>query len=433
MPGILKKTAGREKASEEGIAAAFAKRLSSDTNKQAIEEFIRKACIAADRKLKMAFELKILMVAATAFAYEQLFGESSMKDRITMSFLGMSAHDSMEIMNISTDEFLELIPKRLSEYHEAWNAPNPPEPFERIGEVYAKHLSADQPFDALTVLKGAIWFENELLTVISVFKDILDKYEIVPLEKIEKIKTAVIYDTINDAIKEDDLEDVKRHIKNGEEVNAKDVSGWTPLHWAASRNNVKIAKALIDSGADLKGRTGQGWTPLHAAIFPGDLAVTELLIGQGADVNAKGDQGETPLHLAALNGLKEKAAFLIANGADINATLEIKKEGDETGPIGTPLTWTNIFGMVDVAELLISKGADFKSKLAAGNTLLHLAAIGGHSQYARMLIEHGADINAINDEGRTPLRIAKEKRNRYLIKLLKKHGARSRKAPRNKE
>jgi len=425
MSRIFKRTASREKASEEGIAAACAKRLSSDTNKQAVEEFISKADIPADRKLKTAFELKILMVVATAFAYEQLFGESPMKDRITTSFLGMSAHDSMEIMNISTDEFLELFPKRLSEYYEAWNAPNPPGPFERIAKVYAKHLSPDLAFDAITVLKGAIWFENELSTIISVFKNVLNKYEIVPLEEIEKIQTAVIYDTIHDAIKVDDLEDVKRHIKNGQDINAKDVSGWAPLHWAASLNNIKIAKALIDSGADLNGRTGkQGWTPLHTAIFQGDLAVTEFLIGQGVDVNARGDQGETPLHLAALNGLKEKAAFLIANGADINATVGIKKEGDQTGPIGTPLTWTNILGMVDVAELLISKGADFKAKLAMGNTLLHLAAIGGHSQYARMLIEHGADINAINDEGQTPLRIAEEKRNRYLVKLLKKHGAR---------
>lgn len=38
-------------------------------------------------------------------------------------------------------------------------------------------------------------------------------------------------------------------VELGCDVNAQNKDGWTPLHFAASRNNLAIAKLMIESGA----------------------------------------------------------------------------------------------------------------------------------------------------------------------------------------
>ena len=57
--------------------------------------------------------------------------------------------------------------------------------------------------------------------------------------------------SIHKAAKEGNIEAVKKHIAAGTDVNVKDDSGWTPLHWAASKVHNKIAKLLIKEGADV--------------------------------------------------------------------------------------------------------------------------------------------------------------------------------------
>jgi ankyrin repeat protein len=74
------------------------------------------------------------------------------------------------------------------------------------------------------------------------------------------------------ATKDGNIEAVKQHLASGADMNATDMIGRTPLHYAATKE------------------------------------ITELLIANGADVNAKDDDLEfTPLHLAAEYGHKEIA------------------------------------------------------------------------------------------------------------------------------
>src|SRR5437868_7707687 len=61
----------------------------------------------------------------------------------------------------------------------------------------------------------------------------------------------------------------------------------TPLHWAASSDDVEVAAALIDNGADIEasGASIAGGTPLDDAVGYGCWRVARLLVERGARVD----------------------------------------------------------------------------------------------------------------------------------------------------
>jgi ankyrin repeat protein len=61
----------------------------------------------------------------------------------------------------------------------------------------------------------------------------------------------------------------------------------TPLHWAASSDDVDVAEALIDGGANIEASGGSipGGTPLDNAVGYGCWRVARLLVQRGAPVD----------------------------------------------------------------------------------------------------------------------------------------------------
>jgi hypothetical protein len=78
----------------------------------------------------------------------------------------------------------------------------------------------------------------------------------------------------------------------------------TPLHWAASTDDVEVAVALIDGGAELETPGGSIGTQLDNAIGYGCWNVARLLVDRGARV-------EKLWHAAAL-GMLERMEHLLA-------------------------------------------------------------------------------------------------------------------------
>ena len=68
----------------------------------------------------------------------------------------------------------------------------------------------------------------------------------------------------------------------------------TPLHWAAFKNEVEEVKRLIANGADVNAKAEDGITPLHCAAEENAAEVAKVLIEFGAAVNAKNNDGYTP-------------------------------------------------------------------------------------------------------------------------------------------
>jgi len=105
---------------------------------------------------------------------------------------------------------------------------------------------------------------------------------------------------------EDEYED-----ENGEPVVLDEKSGYTrPLHHAAGRAKIKIAKLLISKGADVTVKDEYGQTALHRATGNQDEEMINLLVSNGADVNAKNERGCTPLH-AAIEANRKYAAKVL--------------------------------------------------------------------------------------------------------------------------
>jgi hypothetical protein len=133
--------------------------------------------------------------------------------------------------------------------------------------------------------------------------------------------------SIYDAVREGNIEAVKRHLASSAGVNAKNAEGWTPLHEAATCGYKEVVELLIENAADVNAKTTWGGTPLHRAAIYGYKEIAEVLIAAGADVNAKYDDdgGETPLDLAIEENKKETADLLRKHGGKTGA--ELKAEG----------------------------------------------------------------------------------------------------------
>lgn len=152
-----------------------------------------------------------------------------------------------------------------------------------------------------------------------------------------------------------DLEQVKKLVEGGANVNARDKDGATPLLWSVVTSKREVAAYLIAHGADVKAGAA-GITPLHIAAALGMTDTAELLIAKGADVNARENGGMTPLFAASIKGQKEMVEFLLAKGADVNAK---NKDGK---------TALHVAQSPEIAALLLAKGADASAKDGDGFT-----------------------------------------------------------------
>jgi ankyrin repeat protein len=129
-------------------------------------------------------------------------------------------------------------------------------------------------------------------------------------------------------------------------------------------------------------------TNLKTVLFAGDLTRANALLNADPGLIARRDEkGETPLHWAAENNSKNVAELLITNGADVNAE-------DKYG--NTPLLVAAKSNSRDVAELLIAKGVNVNAENKYGNMPLLVAANSNSKDVAELLIAKGADVNAKN-------------------------------------
>ena len=190
---------------------------------------------------------------------------------------------------------------------------------------------------------------------------------------------------IHDAAGAGEVEQVRRLLAEGTDVNAKTDEGNTPLHAAAAWGHRDVVAVLLSAGADVNAKERNGMTPLHFAANGDHDNVAALLIESGADVNANAVNGWTPLHVAALWGHERVAKALIAAGADVNAKAE---HG------AAPLHSSGITSRChkDVYQFFAEKGADVDADAFDGMQPLHVAALGGQNEMAGYLIANGADV-----------------------------------------
>lgn len=197
----------------------------------------------------------------------------------------------------------------------------------------------------------------------------------------------------------------------------------TPLHMVADwpgyfPRGPEIARLLIDAGADPDGDpTGRRKpddpapeTPLHWAASSDDVAVAAALIDGGADIEApsSGPIAGPPLVNAVAYGCWQVARLLVARGAQIGSLWQAAALGDQAR----------------VDELL---GADPAPSQEDLDEAFWQACHGGQRRMAEYLLDRGANIDATPDYSDTPpVRVAGEPdtMRSALVTWLKERGAR---------
>lgn len=95
----------------------------------------------------------------------------------------------------------------------------------------------------------------------------------------------------------------------------------TALHFAViEASDPTVIQALVDAGADLEARDIDGSAPIHYAAQNQNVEIIRVLLESGADFTSVQKDGATALHLAALHSTPAVMTELMDAGADVFAT-----------------------------------------------------------------------------------------------------------------
>ncbi len=180
------------------------------------------------------------------------------------------------------------------------------------------------------------------------------------------------------AIHAGDLDQIKRHLHWGTDIDQAGADGDYPLHVAAKRGHVVVVEELLKHGAAADVKDANGRTPLQAALMAGKAQSARVLLRHGVK-----DDPQTLLLLLVEGGISDRDALglLVAKGADVNAA-------DEGGV--RPLHRAVTSGQVLVVKRLIALGAEVNVTDARGRTPLAMANAGGRRDIAALLQSFGA-------------------------------------------
>lgn len=204
-------------------------------------------------------------------------------------------------------------------------------------------------------------------------------------------------------------------------------------------NSARVGELLKQDPALIKASTKDGTTPVLLAVYTRHPEIAELLLASGIEPNifeaaatgrtdrvrellkknpglvkAYSPDGWTALHLNF--GHLEIVKLTLDRGADIDAVSKNKFSA-------TPLQGAAAMENLELAQLLIARGANVNCRGEEGVSPLHEAAGSGQIELAKLLLDHGANLNAKDDKGKTPLTIALEGKQTEMAKFLRERKA----------
>ncbi|XP_058882474.1 ankyrin-3-like isoform X38 [Acipenser ruthenus] len=211
---------------------------------------------------------------------------------------------------------------------------------------------------------------------------------------------------------------VKELVTNGANVNAQSQNGFTPLYMAAQENHLEVVKYLLDNGSTQSIATEDGFTPLAVALQQGHDQVVSLLL----ENDTKGKVRLPALHIAARKDDTKAAALLLQS--DHNADVESKMVVNRTTESGfTPLHIAAHYGNINVATLLLNRGAAVDFTARNDITPLHVASKRGNGNMLKLLLERGSKIDARTKDGLTPLHCGARSGHEQVVEMLLDRGA----------
>ena len=273
--------------------------------------------------------------------------------------------------------------------------------------------------------------------------------------------------TLHEAARDGDIEQVKRLIAQGTNINVLDNRNCTPIYYAALRGHKDIVEIFLANGADVNERDRFGYTLLYPAVWSNDTDTMRFMIEKGIDVNLAAEEDYPPLYYAVMNNDLESVEVLLAKGArfdiktfdgytvfyhaalmgkgetvkffvgkgadlakfqlaactgDLDSIRRLAEQGtdiDAKDKFGwTALHWAASMNQKVITEFLLSRNANINVRTNNNETPLLHSIRSGALVLSELLISKGANVKASGKDGRTPLHRAAVLGNNDLIKLL---------------
>lgn len=210
-----------------------------------------------------------------------------------------------------------------------------------------------------------------------------------------------------EAIRNNNIDEVKTFIQKGADVNAYDNDSDNVLINAAIYASADCMKLLLKHKANPNLKNKYGQTPLMLCTH--DLDKMKLLLQYGADVNAKSNSQNTALFIACSEyGMYKNIKWLIDNGADVL----FKRWGGLTA-----LMQAAPFADTMTIYLLITKGIDVNEHIWGSGALINAARY-ANWPCVTSLLNNGADPNISDELNMPPALWAAEYNNTSVLKLL---------------
>ena len=167
---------------------------------------------------------------------------------------------------------------------------------------------------------------------------------------------------------------------------------------------------LLKRGVDVDSVSPEGETLLMLASREGKPSVIKAILAGKPRIQARNPRGESALMLAAIMGHTEAVKLLLDANAPVN----------QSG--WTPLIYAAARDRVDIARLLIGKGANVNAAADNGTTALMMAAREGYLQTLLLLLEHGADARYVSPHGHSAMSLAKDRGHKEVEAVLRRAG-----------
>lgn len=229
--------------------------------------------------------------------------------------------------------------------------------------------------------------------------------------KDETGRTALHYaiENANKKPSQEECSQIEQHIKTAEDREA----------WEAVKDlmlNCDAVTPLLAAGAAVNVHDKKRQTPLMLAAENGDVDIVKQLLQARAEVNVQDNDGLTPLMYAAKGENESVIRELLQAGAHANAA-------NHDGL--TPLMYAASAGSPRAVKELLEAGAQVNVTTKKGWTPLMYAANDGSADTVKELLEARAQVNVWNVNGWTPLMLAvnSHRTNTPAIALLVQAGA----------
>ncbi len=219
------------------------------------------------------------------------------------------------------------------------------------------------------------------------------------------------------AVRRDDIKAVMDIVEEGAYLETKDHYGRAPVMIAQALGHKAIENFLMEYPLVITGNANAATNGLIKAVNGNQpLEVAQFFVEHGATVNVlKEDDLGTPLYTTLIHDRYDLAELLLSHGADPNL-------GNKNFPLMLVVSHQNIV----LTHLLLKYNARTTIKDAFGHTPLHYAVSCKDELLSELLLTHHAEVNAINHNDLTPLDMAlKVDASKELIDLLLKNGAKT--------